>query len=316
MMRDRLMADLSAMWRIRAFEERAQALCTSGDIRGSVHLAIGQEAGPVGACAALAPEDALFATYRGHGWAIVRGTPLRPLMAELLGRATGVNGGRGGSAHLSAPEYGFHGENSIVGAGTPIAVGAALAGRYDGTHRLALTVFGDGAMNQGAVHEAMNFAAAARLPVLFVCENNRWSELTPIRETVHNQDLTDRPRALGMTAVRIDGNDPGLIEETVSDLAEEAREGGGPAFVELTTQRLVGHYVGDPQQYRTREELAVDRENEPIARAVRELTASGVGADEIERVERAAREEVEQATVTALADPPADPSSVREHIYA
>jgi TPP-dependent pyruvate/acetoin dehydrogenase alpha subunit len=281
-----------------------------------VHLCVGQEAGPVGACDALEPGDALFATYRGHGWAIARGTPLRPLMAELLGRATGVSSGRGGSAHFSAPEYGFHGENSIVGAGAPIAVGAALAGRYDGSHRVALTVFGDGAMNQGSVHEAMNFATAARLPVLFVCENNRWSELTPIREAVGNENLGDRPLALGMTAVRIDGNDPELIRETVSDLAEQAREGGGPAYVELTTQRLVGHYVGDPQLYRTREELAADHEAEPIARAARELAAAGVPDEEIQQAEQAARDEVEQATADALADPPADPSTAREHLYA
>lgn len=315
-MHEQLMADLRAMWRIRAFEERAQALCASGDIRGSVHLCIGQEAGPVGSCAELDEDDALFATYRGHGWAIARGTPLRPLMAELLGRATGVNGGRGGSAYLSAPEHGFHGENSIVGAGAPIAVGAALAGRYDGTHRVALTVFGDGAMNQGSVHEAMNFAAASRLPVLFVCENNRWSELTPISETVHNQTLTDRPTALGMRAVRIDGNDPQLVRETVADLVEAAREGGGPAFVELTTQRLVGHYVGDLQHYRSRDELAQDREREPIVVAVRRLTEAGVDAALIADAESGAREEVERATQAALADPPADTGSVREHIYA
>lgn len=315
-MQEQLLADLRAMWRIRAFEEKAQELCGTGDIRGSVHLCIGQEAGPVGACDALDEGDALFATYRGHGWAIARGTPLRPLMAELLGRATGVNGGRGGSAYLSAPEYGFHGENSIVGAGAPIAVGAALAGRYDGTDRVAATVFGDGAMNQGSVHEAMNFAAAAQLPVLFLCENNRWSELTPIREAIHNQTLTDRPQALGMTAVRIDGNDPRLVRETVSDLAEAAREGGGPAFVELTTQRLVGHYVGDMQTYRARGELAEDREREPVAVAVRRLTEAGVSAADIQAAENDAREEVEQAAQAALADPPADASSAREHIYA
>ncbi|WP_327687606.1 thiamine pyrophosphate-dependent dehydrogenase E1 component subunit alpha [Streptomyces tubercidicus] len=315
-MHERLMADLRAMWRIRAFEEKTQALCGTGDIRGSVHLCIGQEAGPVGACGVLEGSDALFATYRGHGWAIARGTPLRPLMAELLGRSTGVNGGRGGSAYLSAPEYGFHGENSIVGAGAPIAVGAALAGRYDGSHRIALTVFGDGAMNQGSVHEAMNFAAATCLPVLFICENNRWSELTPIKDAVGNDALADRPRALGMTSVRIDGNDPDLVRRTIGDLTAAARTGGGPAFVELATQRLVGHYVGDPQQYRTREELAADREQEPIARAVRELTAAGIAAEEIAAVEKNAREEVEQATQAALADPPADSDSAREHVYA
>jgi TPP-dependent pyruvate/acetoin dehydrogenase alpha subunit len=310
---DRLAADLRAMWRIRAFEEKIQALHKTGDVRGSVHLCIGQEAGPVGACDTLGEADALFATYRGHGWAIARGTPLHPLFAELLGRATGVNGGRGGSAHFSAPEYGFYGENSIVGGGASHAVGAALAGKYDGTDRLAIAVFGDGAMNQGAVHEAMNFAAVFSLPVLFLCENNRYSELTPIREMVRNERLTDRATALGMPATRIDGNDPAVVRETVADLAEAAREGGGPAFVELTTQRLVGHYIGDVQQYRTKEELEADGLVEPITIATAKLTESGVDTDAIERE---VREEVETAAQQAIADPVAYVSKVKEHLYA
>jgi pyruvate dehydrogenase E1 component alpha subunit len=314
-MREQLAADLRAMWRIRMFEEKVTALCGSGDIRGSVHLCTGQEAGPVGTCDALTGGDALFATYRGHGWAIARGTPLRPMFAELLGRATGVNGGRGGSAHLSAPECGFFGENSIVGGGVPHAVGAALAGRYDGTDRLAAAVFGDGAVNQGAVHEAMNFAAMASLPVLFLCENNQYSELTPTREMVHNDRLTDRATALGIPAFRVDGNDPAAIRATVADLAEAAREGGGPAFVELITQRLVGHYVGDVQQYRSRDELEEAQRNEPIARAVRELTEAGVPAAGISALETAVRDEVEQAATAALADPAADTGRVREHVY-
>jgi pyruvate dehydrogenase E1 component alpha subunit len=278
-----------------------------------VHLCIGQEAGPVGACDALTGADALFATYRGHGWAIARGTPLRPLFAELLGRATGVNGGRGGSAYFSAPEYGFHGENSIVGGGASHAVGAALAGKYDGTGRLAMTVFGDGAMNQGAVHEAMNFAAVFGLPVLFLCENNRYSELTPIRDMVRNEALTDRAAALGLPATRIDGNDPAVVRETVADLAEAAREGGGPAFVELITQRLVGHYIGDVQQYRTKDELEADGLVEPIAVATAEAAGSGVDTEVLEREVRA---EVEAAAQQALADPAADVRTVKEHLYA
>jgi TPP-dependent pyruvate/acetoin dehydrogenase alpha subunit len=314
-MREQLLADLHAMWRIRMFEEKVTALCGTGEIRGSVHLCTGQEAGPVGACTVLADGDALFATYRGHGWAIARGTPLRAMFAELLGRATGVNGGRGGSAYLSAPEYGFFGENSIVGGGVPHAVGAALAGRYDGTDRLAAAVFGDGAMNQGAVHEAMNFAAMASLPVLFLCENNRYSELTPIREMVRKDRLTERATALGIPAVRIDGNDPAVIRATVADLAEAAHEGGGPAFVELITQRLAGHYVGDVQQYRSRDELEADSRAEPIARAVRELTEAGVPAADISALQTAVRDEVEQAAAAALADPAADINAVREHVY-
>jgi pyruvate dehydrogenase E1 component alpha subunit len=310
---DRLAADLRALWRIRAFEEKVQALHKSGDLRGSVHLCIGQEAGPVGACDALTEVDALFATYRGHGWAIARGTPLHPLFAELLGRATGVNGGRGGSAYFSAPEYGFYGENSIVGGGASHAVGAALAGRHDGTERLAMAVFGDGAMNQGAVHEAMNFAAVFGLPVLFLCENNRYSELTPIRDMVRNEALTDRATALGIPATRVDGNDTAVIRETVGDLAEAAREGGGPAFVELTTQRLVGHYIGDVQQYRTKDELEADGLVEPIAVVTAKAAESGV---DTQAVEREVREEVEAAARRALADPVGDVRTVKEHLYA
>ncbi|MFF3568631.1 thiamine pyrophosphate-dependent dehydrogenase E1 component subunit alpha [Nocardia jiangxiensis] len=313
MTNNQLSADLHAMWRIRAFEEKIQALHKTGDIPGSVHLCIGQEAGPVGACDALGAADALFATYRGHGWAIARGTPIQPLFAELLGRATGVNGGRGGSAYFSAPEYGFYGENSIVGAGASHAVGAALAGRYDGTGRLAMSVFGDGAMNQGAVYEAMNFAAAYGLPVLFICENNRYSELTPIREMVANEQLTDRATALGIRARRIDGNDPAAIRSTVAEFAATARDGGGPGFIETITQRLVGHYIGDVQQYRPPRELEADALIEPIAVATAELVRTGV---DTARIERAAREEVAAAAAQALTDPIADPATAKEHLYA
>ncbi|MBK1783939.1 thiamine pyrophosphate-dependent dehydrogenase E1 component subunit alpha [Prauserella cavernicola] len=313
MTEDRLEADLAAMWRIRAFEEKLQALHKSGELIGSVHLCIGQEAAPVGACTELVDGDALFATYRGHGWALAKGTPTRELFAELLGRATGVNGGRGGSAYFSAPEYGFYGENSIVGAGASHAVGAALAGKHDGSGRIAMAVFGDGAMNQGAVGEAMNFAAAFDLPVLFVCENNRYSELTPINDMVRNDQLTERATALGIPATRIDGNDPARVRSTVAGYAAEARNGGGPAFVELITQRLVGHYIGDVQQYRTRAELEADGLVEPLAVATSALAGSGVDTDAIEG---RARAEIEAAAEQALADPFADPDTAKEHLYA
>ena len=205
---ERLLADLHQVWRMRAFEEKVRDLRLAGDAVGSIHLGIGQEAIPVGAAELIGPEDAVFATYRGHCWAMACGAAPAALFGEVLGRATGTNGGRGGSAHLSDPAHRFFGENSIVGAGAPIAVGAALAGRFDGSGRVAITVFGDGAMNQGAVHEAMNFAAAMNLPVVFVCENNTWSELTPIDEMVRDAVLYRRAAAYGIPGERIDGNDP------------------------------------------------------------------------------------------------------------
>ncbi|MEV4381787.1 thiamine pyrophosphate-dependent dehydrogenase E1 component subunit alpha [Streptosporangium sp. NPDC049248] len=315
-MSERRLADLLAMWRIRAFEEKVRDLRLEGPIVGSVHLCIGQEAIPVGACDALQAEDALFATYRGHGWALARGVPAEPLFAELMGRATGVNGGRGGSAYFTAAEYGFHGENSIVGAGAPIACGAALAGRFDGSGRVAVTVFGDGAMNQGAVHEAMNFAAAFDLPVVFVCENNRYSELTPIADMVRGGRLADRAAAYGMPGHRIDGNDVEAVRFHVRDAVEVAREGGGPTLLECMTERISGHYIGDAESYRRPGEMDRIRRREPIARLREGLLADGVPAAEIDAVESRARAETEAAAAAALAAPLADPATVMEHLYA
>lgn len=308
--------DLLALWRIRALEEKIRDLRLDSTIVGSVHLTIGQEAVAVGACSQLRPQDAVYATYRGHGWAVARGVPPREIFAELLGRVTGVNGGRGGSAHFSAPQHGFHGENSIVGAGAPIAVGAALAARFDGSGRVALTAFGDGAMNQGAVAEAMNFAAYLRLGVIFVCENNRYSELTPVNDMVANPDLSARATALGIPSVRIDGNDLAQVRTAVRLAVESAAAGNGPTFVEAHTQRIVGHYIGDAEQYRPAGELEADALVEPVARLTRELLAGGVPDAVVARCESTARAEMERAAAAALADPLADPATAKEHLYA
>lgn len=308
--------ELHAMWRIRALEEKIRDLRLAEVIVGSVHLAIGQESIAVATCRELRPQDALYATYRGHGWALARGVPPRNMIAELLGRTTGVNGGRGGSAYFSAPEYGFYGENSIVGAGAPVAVGAALAARYDGSGRVAVTVFGDGAMNQGAVTEAMNFAAALGLGVVFICENNRYSELTPINDMVANPDLSQRATALGIPAVRIDGNDLQQVRTAVRLSVASAAAGRGPSFIEAHTQRIVGHYIGDAEQYRPDGELEADLVIEPIARLTRELRAQGIATSTVEACELRARAEMERAATLAQADPLVDPSTAREHLYA
>lgn len=308
--------DLHAMWRIRALEEKIRDLRLSGAIVGSVHLANGQESVAVATCGELRAVDAVYATYRGHGWALARGVPARGIIAELLGRSTGVNGGRGGSAHFSAPEFGFHGENSIVGAGAPIAVGAALAARYDGSGRIAVTVFGDGAMNQGAVSEAMNFAAAFRLGVVFICENNRYSELTPIDDMVANPDLSQRATAFGIPAVRVDGNDLQQVRTAIRLAVASAAAGRGPSFIEAHTQRIVGHYIGDAEQYRPAGELEADLLVEPIARLTRELLATGVVEPTLAGLELRAREEMERAAAQALADPLTDPATAKEHLYA
>ena len=314
--REQMLDDLSQMERLRAFEEKVRSMRLDGDIVGSVHLAIGQEAGPVGTCTELRPEDALFATYRGHGWALARGVPVEPLLAELAGRATGVNGGRGGSAYFTAPRYGFHGENSIVGAGAPIAVGAALAGRFDGTSRVAVTVFGDGALNQGSVHEAMNMASAFDLPVVFICENNFWSELTPIDEMVADPELWHRAGAYAMAGERVDGNDPAAVREAVHAAVQRAREGEGPTLLELMTARLVGHYIGDAETYRRPGELDRARAEEPLVRLRARLLDTGSTEEELDDLRTRAVDEMEHAAAAALAAPTADPDTAREHLYA
>lgn len=310
------LADLGAMVRIRAFEEKVRELRLAGDIVGSVHLCIGQEAGPVGACAVLEPRDALFATYRGHGWALARGVPADALFGELLGKASGVNGGRGGSAYFTAPEHGFNGENSIVGAGVPLAVGAALAARVDDSGRIAVVIFGDGAMNQGAVHEAMNMAAAFRLPVVFICENNGYSELTRIADMVADPQLWHRAAAYGMPGCRVDGNDPEEVREAAREAVTRARADGGPSLVEMVTERLVGHYIGDAEQYRKPGEVDDARSREPILRLRAALVARGIAGGELDARSRSAYCEIKDAAERALGAAPADATTAGEHVYA
>lgn len=308
--------ELAAMQRIRSFEERVRDMRHADQIIGSVHLSIGQEAIPVGTCAELAPQDAVFGTYRGHGWALAKGVPLVGAFAELLGRETGVNGGRGGSAYFSHAASGFYGENSIVAGSAPIAVGAALAARYDGSNRVAVVSFGDGATNQGAFHEAMNFAAAFKLPVLFVCENNTYSELTPIADMVGDPELWHRAAAYGMPGLRADGNSVDEVRAAVGEAVDRARSGGGPSFLEFMTERLVGHYIGDIEHYRPEGEVDSAWLREPITRLRTELIEHGSNEEECDEVLDRARDEVARAADEALSADLASPADLEEHLYA
>jgi TPP-dependent pyruvate/acetoin dehydrogenase alpha subunit len=305
---------LRRMLMIRLFEERVEALRASSEVVGSVHLCNGQEGVPVGTACALQLGDTVFATYRGHGWAIALGAPLDGLFAELLGRAGGVNGGRGGSAQLAVPAVGFYGENAIVGAQTVIALGPALAARYDGSNRVSVAVLGDGAVNQGAVHESFNFASALRLPVVFVCENNHWSELTPTVGMVGNPRIDQRAASYGLTVARVDGNDPTKVRDAVRVAVDQAREGGGPQFLEAATERIAGHYIGDTQPYRSSDERRALEEDEPIARLRRALEPEMAHA--IVELEAEVREEVDRAADAALAMPLSSVTDIRTHLYA
>lgn len=304
------------MCRIRVFEEVCMALHRDGEITGSIHLCVGQEAIPVGACNALHPGDAVTATYRGHGWAIARGVPLADLFAEIIGRSSALCGGRGGSAYLSSAAHGFLGENSIVGGGVPMAVGAALAAKHAKSSAVSLAAVGDGALNQGAAHEALNLAAAFQLPFVLVVENNKYSEMTPIEDMVRVSPLSRRADAYGMPGVTVDGNDAETVKNAVGDAVDRARHGHGPSLVEALTERLVGHYSGDAQQYRPKGEVEAAREREPLAR----LRGSAAGdAELLEALDNAAeqaRREVQAALTAAMSYPLPDPATARKHTYA
>lgn len=299
---------------IRRFEDTVLRLRQEQKIIGSVHLCNGQEAVPVGAVAARESGDPVFATYRGHGWALACGVPPELVMAELCARESGVNGGRGGSAYFTAPEWGFYGENSIVGAGAPIGAGSALAAKFDGSRAVTITVFGEGALNQGSVHEALNFASVMRLPMVFVCENNKYSELTPISSMVRVAQLSSRASAYGMPGVTVDGNDPAAVHEAALIAINRARAGDGPTLIEAMTYRIVGHYVGDPETYRPKGELEDAMAAEPLVRAQKTLLGSAVGEDDLTAVEREVAAVLERAVGYALASPEADPASVLDHI--
>jgi TPP-dependent pyruvate/acetoin dehydrogenase alpha subunit len=275
---------------IRLFEEQCITFYKNGQIRGSLHPCIGQEATAVGACQALRHDDYMTCTYRGHGQALAKGLDPKAAMAELLGRRTGCSKGKGGSMHFTDPRIGLLGENAIVGAGVPIAVGAALTAQLDKTGRVAITFFGDGALNQGVFAEALNLAAIWNLPVIFFCENNLYSEMTPIRSMVHVDQLVDRAHGFGVSAVAVDGYDVLAVYEATRAAVERARSGGGPTFIEAKTYRLVGHMIGDTEPYRTREEVAEWRARDPIQAFPRQLVEEfGLSQADVE----AARSDVE-----------------------
>jgi len=303
------------MLTIRRFEERVLELRMTDEIAGSVHLCGGQEAIPVGALAALEPEDRVIATYRGHGWALACEIPLVTMFAEILGRASGTNEGRGGSAYLSSPEHRFLGENSIVGAGLPIANGVALAAQLSSSGNVVVVSFGDGATSQGATHEGLVMAVARRLPVVFVCENNDWSEMTPISAIAPLRDLAERAPGYGMPGETVDGTDPQSVAEAIGAAAERARGGGGPTFVECKTVRLMAHYHADIEHYRDPTEREAATLRDPLPHLRQRLLEGGL-ADEPSLVglERAVADDVLDASERALAEPQPDPAAARTHV--
>jgi len=288
------------MVRIRLFEERAMALFMSGAIQGTTHLCDGQEAVSVGVVAALRDDDVLTNTYRGHGEAIARGMPFEVAFAELMGRSTGCCGGLGGSMHLADFERGNIGANAIVGAGLPIAVGAALAFQLRGERRVAAAFFGDGATNIGTFHEALNMAAVWHAPVVFVAVNNLYGEYSRVRDTTPIDDLAARSSAYALPGVVVDGQDVDAVHAAAKEAVERARAGRGPTLLEAKTYRYRGHSRSDPGRYRPADELEAWRRRDPIEILGGRLTAGeGATPDDLANIRARVAAEIDAATSTA-----------------
>lgn len=271
---------------IRAFEEKLEALFAKGKIPGFVHTYIGQEAIAVGVCANLRTDDYVTSTHRGHGHAIAKGIDLNGLMAEVFGKVTGICKGRGGSMHVADFSKGILGANGIVAAGTVIAAGAGLSIQTRQADQVVICFFGDGGINKGTVHEAMNFCSVKKLPVVFVCENNQYAQFTSRKLTTSVSDLSLRGAAYGMPAVSVDGNDLLKVVEVSKAAIADARAGIGPTLVVADTYRFGGHYVGDPQAYRSKEEVAERRRRDPLPLFEDHLILQGLADKEALESER------------------------------
>ncbi len=296
---------------IRQFEEKTAQLKDEGLVPGSIHLAIGQEAIPVGACSQMLPDDAVTATYRGHGWALARGTAPAEAFAEMMGRQSTLCGGRGGSPFFSDAATNFLGENSIVGAGVPVALGAAVDSWQRKRGVASIVSIGDGALSQGGTHEALNFAAALSLPLIVVVEDNIYSEMTPWRDMVGIDDLQTRAVGYGITADTVDGNDPLAVAAAVAEARSRAVDGGGPSFIVARTERLVGHYSGDAQAYRPSGEVENAREREPLV-ALRRRDDLPFDPD---AVDKAVARTISDAVSDASSRPEPHPSTLEHHVY-
>lgn len=304
------------MLEIRAFEDEVQRLFTQNLVRGSTHLGQGQEAVAVGACSVLRDGDTMTCTYRGHAAVIAMGAPLDRSMAEILGKADGLCGGRGGSMHLTDVKRGILGSFAIVGAHLPIAAGAALAAQYRGTGAVSLTFFGDGTTNIGAFHEALNLASIWRLPVVFVCENNFYGEYSPLALTTPLTRLADRAAAYSMPGEQIDGNDLPLVRDAVERAAARARAGEGPTFIEALTYRQKGHSRTDPGAYRPEGELEQWLKRDPILLFERALVEAEFASEGELRAERDdAQKTVREATDRVLSWPEPAPETRFRNVY-
>lgn len=304
------------MNRIRCFEMKAVSLFEANKLRGSVHLYVGEEAVAATVCSRLSDSDYIASTHRGHGHCIAKGAALDRAMAELMGKATGYCKGRSGSMHIADFSKGNLGANAIVGGGIPIAVGAALAAKMQNQKKVSVSFFGDGASNEGTFHESLNLASVWKLPVIFVCENNLYGISVPSWQSTSVKDISVRAAAYDMPGITVDGNDVEAIDEAFRTAYERAIAGEGPTLIECKTYRWLGHWTGDPQPYRTREEVASWKEKCPIKRYRNKLIEQGLfTAEELDEIERSAQAEADAAAEFALNSPEPDPATLLDDVF-
>lgn len=305
------------MLKIRRFEENVESFFLNGEIPGFVHLYIGEEAVASGVCASLTDNDYIASTHRGHGHTIAKGADLNRAMAEIFGRKTGFCKGKGGSMHIADFSVGMLGANGVVGGGFNLAVGAALAIKKQKRNDVSVVFFGDGASNRGTFHEALNLASAWKLPVVFVCENNHWASTTPYRTTTAVEDISVRAAGYSMPSKICDGNDALDVYESFKEALEYVKAGNGPFFLEAKTYRIKGHFVGDPELYRTKEEVQkVYEENNPITRFEEKVLSEKLMTEqELEEIKNKVENEIKEAIDFAMNSEFPDPSELFDDLY-
>ena len=305
------------MVELRDFEQRAYDLFMENLIKGTSHLALGQEAIAAGYAVAMREDDYTFCTYRGHAHTLARGASMAAAMGELLGRANGMMHGKGGSMHLTDVTRGAMGSYAIVGAHLPIAAGAAWSAQVRKSGQVAVCFFGDGTTNIGAFHEALNLAVVWKLPVVFVCENNHYMEYTPIRSvTAVEHPAADRATAYGLESILVDGNDADVMHDTAVKTIAKARSGDGPSLVEALTYRHGGHSRGDPATYRPKDEVREWMSRDPIQIYRQRLTSSGVEAEALRKIDEETRKKVDEATDEARNAPDAKIDDIESQVWS
>ncbi len=312
--KSQLLGFYERMLLVREAENRLAALFADGEVPGFIHLSVGQEAVSVGVTSALEAKDTLASNHRGHGHALSKGVDLESFFLEVMGKEEGICGGRGGSMHVADMSVGMLGANGIVGAGIPLSVGSALAHQVQGNGAIAVAFFGDGALAEGVLHESFNLAALWKLPLLFVCENNGWSEFSPASQQFVAKVL-DLAASFSIPAKRVNGNNVLDVYEAASELAEAARSGNGPQLLECITHRVRGHFEGDPQKYRSQDEMASVTEHDPIAAFEDMLAAKRIGKGDLQEIRARIGERIARAVETGRAGTAPDFERAKADVY-